>query len=471
MSNEVFSESLAFPQMKRRAVSARSFRVKIPPSNSTTFVQEQTIQVDLPGNLAGQYYNFNQMYLKFRVQLTGGAGNLDRCGAMGFIKRLQISTAGAQLCDINNWNVLATAMMDTDCSCEYKAGYGNVLLGTIGDSLRGENLPVYAAGPPVVGSRVFCVPIVLNPLAMTTPHRLIPAFSLSSIQMRFTLDSIASSLQGAAAVTAINFSEVELVTMMTELSPQAQAQIDMATGRRYNILANSFMNATATKAANDSTLTANLGFSVSSLERIICIHRPQATIAAAAAYSLGNRAKAGLTQYQYLINSESYPARPVIVSTKGAEVLAETLIADHGLVDFKKSSSFNNGFVANGALNVGVGSSALSGVAPQIEKSDCFNLHFGAGTQAGAAVATGGNATASDIGTFVCATEFENSLSDGKSATIYSGISTIASVVQWVANYDTTVLNNAAVNLDFFAQYSVLLSLDMGGQGVWSVSV
>lgn len=464
MSNEVFSESLAFPQMKRRAVSARSFRVKIPPSNSTSFVQEQTIQVDLPGNLAGQYYNFNQMYLKFKVILTGGPANLDRCGAMGFIKRLQISTAGAQLCDINNWNVLATAMMDTDCSCEYKAGYGNILLGTVGDALRG--VEVAAAGD----GRVFCVPICLNPLAMTTPHRLIPAFSLSSIQMRFTLDSIAACLQrdpagGGAAVTAINFSEVELVTMMTELSPQAQAQIDMATGKRYNILANSFMNATATKAETATTLTANLGFSVSSLERIICIHRPQTTIANAAAYSLGNRGKAGLTQYQYLINSESYPARPVVVSAKGAEVLAETLIADHALVDFKKSSSFNNGVVKLAAAVNTPTSGALSGDAPEITKSDCFNTDQPTGLTAGSyAVAAG----ASDIGTFICATEFENSLSDGKSATIYSGISTIASVVQWVGQY-TAVAN--PVSLDFFAQYSVLLSLDMGGQGVWSVSV
>ena len=463
MSNEVFSESLAYPQMKRRAVSARSFRVKIPPSNSTSFVQEQTIQVDLPGNLAGQYYNFNQMYLKFKVTLTGAAADLDRCGAMGFIKRLQISTAGAQLCDINNWNVLATAMMDTDCSCEYKAGYGNILLGTIGDSLRGVNVGVGDAN-----ARVFCVPIVLNPLAMTTPHRLIPAFSLSSIQMRFTLDSIASSLKGAG-VTNIAFTEVELVTMMTELSPQAQAQIDMATGKRYNILANSFMNATATKAANDSTLTANLGFSVSSLERIICIHRPQATINTLAAYSLGNRAKAGLLQYQYLINSESYPARPVIVSAKGAEVLAETLIADHGLVDFKKSSSFNNGVVKLLAVADTVTSGALSGDAPEKAKSDCFNEGFPDGTQAGSFSAATVALGSSNIGTFICATEFENSLSDGKSATIYSGISTIASVVQWVAQYD--IAGAAAVNIDFFAQYSVLLSLDMGGQGVWSVSV
>jgi hypothetical protein len=455
--NAVFSESLAYQQQKRRAVSARSFRVKIPPSNSTSFTDGQTIQVDLPGNLAGQYYNMNQMYLKLKVKPSVDC-SLDRVGALGFIKRLQISTAGAQIADINNYNVLAAAMLDTDASCEYKAGYGNVMLGTLGDALKGEDIAQNA-------ERVFCIPMVLNPLSMTTPHRLIPAFALSSLQFRFTLDSGASAVKAAAACV-LDFTEVEMVCMMTELSPQAQAMVDSSTGGKYNILANSFMNSGATRAADSTSLTANLGFSVSSLERIIAIHRPQATVDVQAAYSLGNRATAGLTQFQYLVNSESYPARPVIVDSKGAESVAETLIADHALADFKKSATFNNGFAAIGTL--GVGTSALSGDAPDIAKSGCFMLPFPTGTLAGAAAAAGTAATASNIGTFLVATEFESGLSDGKSSTIYSGISTIASVVQFLGQYAGQV---HPYTLDFYAQYTVLLSLDTRGSGVWSISV
>ena len=456
--NSVFSESLAYGQQKRRAVSARSFRVKIPPSNSTSFTDGQTIQVDLPGNLAGQYYNMNQMYLKLKVAPTVNC-SLDRVGALGFIKRLQISTAGAQIADINNYNVLATAMLDTDASCEYKAGYGNVMLGTLGDALKGEDLTAGVA-------RVFCIPMVLNPLSMTTPHRLIPAFALSSLQFRFTLDSGASAvLSGADCV--LNFSEVEMVCMMTELSPQAQAMVDSSTGGKYNILANSFMNSGATRQGNDTALTANLGFSVSSLERIIAIHRPSDSVDIRTSYSLGNRGTAGLSEFQYLVNSESYPARPVIVDSKGAESMAESLIADHALADFKKSATFNNGFVAVGTL--GVGTSALSGDAPNITKSACFMISDPDGTTAGTSAVAGTGATPSNIGTFLVATEFESGLSDGKSSTIYSGISTIASVVQWVGKYaDATA---ASFTIDFFAQYTVLLSLDTRGSGVWSISV
>ena len=463
MSAEVFSESLAFPQMKKRAVSARSFRVKIPSSNSTTFLPEQTIQLDLPANLASQYFNFNQMYLKMRVANTG-AYTLDSGGALGFIRRLQISTAGAQLCDINNYNVLATALMDTSASAEYKAGWGNVLLGTIGDALTGDHVAA-------ASSTVFCVPIVLNPLAQTSPHRMIPAFSLSSIQMRLTLESAGNAVK-AAADPVLVFSDVELVCMMTELSPGAQAQIDAATGGKYNILATSWMQSGATLAAGATGLTANLGFSVSSLERIIATHRPQYASAAINQdrYTLGNRGTAALSEYQYLISNENYPARPVIVDSRGAESCAELLIAAHALVDFRKGSTFNNGFV--GRADVGYGVTALSGVDPSLEKSKPFMLIADAnsGSTAGAAAATAaaGTATASNGGKYVASTEFESGLSDGKSAHIYSGISTIASTVQWKGVYGA---HTAAYNLDFFAQFTVLLSLDMRGSGVWAVSV
>jgi len=450
---EVFSESLAYPQMKRRSVGARSFRMKLPPSNSTQFDPGQTIQFDLPSNRPGQYIDFSSLYIKIKLDNDATAAlTLDRAAGFSLFKRLTLSTSGAQICDINNWNVLATAMLDTDASSEWKSGYGAAMLGTEGDALRGVEV---AAGT----SRVFCVPLVLNPLFNTTPHRLLPLCSLSSIQIRLTLDSVASAFQSAGA-PGVKYSDVECVAMITELSPDAQRAVDASTGGKYNILANSFANSIAQLPLNATQLTQNLGFSYSSMERIIAIHRPDDTIAAQGAFSLGNRTTSGLQQYAYMINSELYPSRYVIVDAAAAESTAEMLIADHALVDFNKGAGFQNGVVAGSLAGTSVG--ALSGIDPAVAKSDCYTLKDGLATSAGAAGA------ASNVGTFVIGTDFENGLSVNRSATIYSGVSTIASNVQWVGTYSNA---HKLAQVDFFAQFTVLLSLDMRGSGVYSISV
>jgi len=77
-------------------------------------------------------------------------------------------------------------------------------------------------------------------------------------------------------------------------------------------------------------------------------------------------------------------------------------------------------------------------------------------------------AVASNIGSFITAVELETGLSDGKSQRIYSGISTISSTVNYRGIYGAGSVN---AQIDFFAQFTVLLSLNMRGTGVWAVSV
>ena len=468
---DAMSESLNYRQLKSRAVAARSFRVKIPSSNSTTFTSGQTINVDLPGNLAGQYYNFNQMYMKMKVKNNNSEDiDLDRGGAMSFIKRIQISTAGSQLQDINNWNVLATALLDTDASQDWKGSNGNILLGTRADCLKGETIP---AGI----ERTFCIPMVLNVLGNTTPHRLVPAFSLGAIQCKITLEDyvncgVFDDAEAATKNESFTFSEVEMVCLMTELSPGAQAQVDSMNGGQYNILATSWMNSGANLASNNTTLTANLGISVSSLERIIMVCRPASTLNVRTAFSLGNRSKNKLLRYQFIVNSEGYPARPIEVDAKGAEVYAEYLISNHSLVNFREGCGIQNGAVA---ITETTGKGLLAGAFgtgdPNLALSNPYTAEStnAAGTTAGKISTVADNAgTPSNIGTFLASVEFESALSDGKSSTLYSGISTISSTTQFRGEYDSGALT---AQLDFFAQYSVLMSLDMRGTAVWSISI
>ena len=244
-----------------------------------------------------------------------------------------------------------------------------------------------------------------------------PLFSSAPVQFKITLESAATALVAAAGRT-ISFTEVELVCVFTELSPGAQAQVDQMSGGVYNILASSYQNVGTSSSAQTSahTLTANLGLSVSSLERIIVCHRPSAGLSSQANFSLGNRSKNNLEQYSIFINGEQYPARPVIVADKGAEALAEYLLSDHSLVNFDKQSSFNIA-VSGGAANLksnGLDGQSVNGVLePYIEEVP-------AGDEAGTTATA-----ASNIGSFITAVELETGLSDGRSQRLYSGVSTI----------------------------------------------
>jgi hypothetical protein len=337
--------------------------------------------------------------------------------------------------------------MDTDSGPAFKAGVGNVLYGTLGGIQEGQTLLNGTA-------RTFCIPFI-HPFSMTTPHRLMPLFSSAPVQFKLTLESINNALKHTA-VSGLTFEEVELVCVFTELSPGAQAQVDQMSGGVYNILACSYQNVGSSMAAGNTAITANLGISVSSLERIIVCHRPTKSLIANA-FSLGNRTTNKLTQYSFFVNGEQYPARPVVVENSGAEALAEYLLSDHSLVNFDKQSSFNIAVASNSSE---VKSNGLDGFPDVLEP---YMLDDPSGNLSGADANT-----TSNIGSFITAVEMETGLSDGRSQRIYSGVSTISSTVNYRGVYDT---GNVDAQLDFFAQFTILLSLNSRGTNVWQVSV
>lgn len=452
---DAMAESLNYPNQKRRAVASRSYRVKISPNNGQDFTAGQTVNIDMPSNLAGTYVNWNQCYLKYKVTAVDNPITLDRAASASLIGRVVCTTSGASICDIPNWNTLMTILMDMDSSPAYKAGVGNVLMGTKGGFQSGETLD---AGV----ERTFCVPFVLHPFGLSTPHRLMPLFSSSPVQFKITLASIQESGFANPAPTALKFDEVELVCVFTELSPGAQAQVDQMSGGLYNILASSYQNV-GTSMINTTAVTANLGISVSSLERIIVCHRPNTSLTGQAFFSLGNRTKNGLKEYQILINGEAYPARPVKVENKGAEALAEFLLSDHSLVNFDKQSSFNIALVGGnaGTKSNGLDGQSVNGVANPF----IFEGATATGSESGSTAANPSN-----IGSFITAVELETGLSDGRSQRLYSGISTISSTVNYRGVY-TGDASTVAAQIDFFAQFTVLLSLNSRGTNVWSVSI
>jgi hypothetical protein len=239
------------------------------------------------------------------------------------------------------------------------------------------------------------------------------------------------------------------------------------------------MNVQATQAGQTSAVTATLGVAVSSLERILVIHRVARSNVDS--QTLGARITNGLQSIQFFINSEAYPMRPIEFSDGyGAEMLAEMLISDHALSDFNKAASIQNGFAINNISFAGTTNKTL------VNTGDALYSYLGVGflptptnvsNPAWQNVSSAGgdqglaDGAVSTVGSFMAAVELESGVSAGKSDRIYSGISTMSSVVQYKGTYLGTQASTVACTIDFFCHYTILLTLNMRAMGVWVTSV
>jgi hypothetical protein len=451
---DAISESLDYNNIKRRAVASRSYRVKLAPSNGSVFQPSQTINFDLPSNLAGTYVDFSQTYIRFNVSYVGtnaSKGYLPKCGAYSLMQRVQCVTSGQSIFDLNNYNVLAACLMDTDSSQEWRGNAGNVLAGTMAAVPRGE----YIDGSI---TRNYCLPFVLHPLAMQ--KKLVPLFSLDSLRFRIILETAANAFITTTANAAVGYiiTEAEMVCYFTELSPSAQAQVNSMTGGVYQLLCPSYMNSQTTMTAATTAVTATLGVAVSSLERIIVVHR-NTSAAVFSSDSIGARICNNIQTVQFFINSEAYPMRAMNFADAGAEILAEYLISDHALSDFEKPSmiqaqvnaSYGITEAAFAAANVSASATTQSWIQPTTYGDAASNVGTGTST----------------IGSFLVSLELESGVSAGKSDRLYSGISTISSVVQYKGTYTAS---SVAATIDFFSHFTILLVLDMNRLGVWQMS-
>lgn len=453
--SDAMAESLNYASQKRRAVASRSYRVKISPVNGQNFSAGQTVNFDLDSNQNATYVNWNQCYLKFKVTPTAHSLTIDK-SATCFLSRVACYTAGAQIFDCPSWNVLMNVLLDSDSGPAYKAGYGNILMGTRGSDPAGEVL--------TTAGRVYCVPFTLHPFGMATPHRLMPLSSSAPVQFKITLASIQEAGYAAAASTptALTFEEVELVLVYTELSSAAEQMVQSMNAGQYNILANSWQTISTSMSEHSSAVTSNIGISVSSLERVIVIHRPNTSLTGQAFFSQSNRITNGLQEWSLLINGAQYPQRPIKVEGAGAEAIAEYLLSDHSLVNFDKQSSFNIAIGFNASGYNGLDAASVGYAAPS-----AYNLSTPSctGSTAGSLGAPG------EIGSFFAGLELETGLSDGRSERLYSGISTISSTVSYRGLYNGADTQTVDAEITFFLGYTVMLSLNSRGTNVWAISV
>ena len=260
----------------------------------------------------------------------------------------------------------------------------------------------------------------------------IPLFSRDNITIKIQLETSLLGTIGAATDAEVAINTPELIYNVVELDAQAFGAVAGSVDDKFEIVADDYRHTSATATAGASqTIVANLGFAFSSLNRIIISQRNQANLTAGK-IAIGNRSRRDLEEVQLLLNGESIPSRPIRITDQASEALAELLVADRALVSTDHDSRINRG------------------------------AGFSAQDPTGADTANCGN--------FLVQIDTESMRSNNDDPGIYSGISTIGAVLQAQLKYGSSA-PSGATTIDFFAQYTSLLTLDMKGSQTFVLSV
>ena len=433
------TSKLNYASAPPRATSSRSLRNEVIPSNGTSFNMNNTIIFDLPSNLNNTFWDVQSSYVSLDIRNDNGtAANSVHFEGGGFpstIKRLSVEIGGNVLMSCDNWSSLYQAMFDLDTASQFRTHAGKVLFGAANAS-KGAPLTAVAGA---AGTKVkVCFPLVLTPL-MNSKYW--PLMSRERVRIRIELDTAVRSLIGGTGVVAdtdIVIDNVKLVQYNLELGSDVMAQVAESSGGTFKIACPNYQHHQSSIAAGASSLSATLGFSMSSLNRIIVCQQLQTPVFTAA--YIGNRSQCDLDRFSVSVGGVKYPQIDLKDDGKGAEMLAEALISQNSLTSWGHQSS----------INLGAGTTRVGG----------FDGNEPTGAL-GADAATGH---------YLIDLNLESQRVAGGEAGmgLVSGLNTVGQTVQAQFNYSGGLTAAHVVNI--YAEHTVLCMLDLNSL-TWSIAV
>ena len=412
------TKKLDYAGVPPRASSSRAIRAEVVPSNGNTFNMSNTIIFDLPSNVSNTFWDAQSSYIRCNFASAAAAAiNFESGGFPSCIRRIELLLGGQTLCSIDNYNVLYQMMFDLDASQDFRDNAGKKLFGAAsgykGDAVaNGTNVSV-------------AFPLALTPIVQA--QRYFPLIGREPLRIRMEVDSALNSLLGTVSNTQVTISEVALVMYQLELGQSVMDQVVANSGGMFKMIMPSYQHAQTTLAATSASVAATLGFSMSSLNRVLVAARRQTAVAANS--YVGNRAQLGLVEANLTIGGQKYPQISIKDRTNNsAEVLAEALISQRALLSYGHDSSINTGGL--------------------------FSLTSGDGSDA------------ASTGKFLLDIDLESQFSPEGS--LVAGINCVGQVVQFNATY-TADGTNAHV-IDIYGEHSIMCALDLQSL-TWSIAV
>jgi len=510
------SERLNYLSKKQRAVSSRHSRLIYNANNGNEFTTGSITNIQISGGQAATYMDFQNSYLRFTVE-NHSDKEIKIASAYDLIDRLEILADGQTISNISHYGVLVNQYLATECGTGWLDRFGHLIAGTTSNpfgadgTLRvtqqeanasqakilpaafGDNKVVNFTDIPgtgatagtafmeivanedievtftnaggmtvdtsefvgtqaapvvtlaakttagVVKSKTFCIPLVLTPFFMVNKY--IPLVGRSNLQFRITwcesrrgvVVPDSNTAPPASVSNGIRYSPVDFIVSAVRLSAEANAMVMANTGGRFELITTDCRTAVGQhNITTDSSVALNCGFSFSSLDRISFAFYP--TLDAPDRFGQQNRGCGALTNYALAVNGEEYPRKRIDLSlTNIGEPVAEVGIAHRSLADFNHQCNL---------------------------RSEKYYLENPSGVEY------------AKLGDFVAMLDTE-SMQPHTGDSLYSGISTLGSVVQLVGDSELSSDTNNDNNqqLLVFAQFTAALTLDMNGTQTWVVSI
>jgi len=427
------TKKLEYGNPPPRASSARSIRSEVVASNGSTFNAGNTIVFDIGANQMNTYADFQSTYLRLNITNNDATDiTMEGAGFGALVKKFEVLIGGSTVCSIDSYNVLFSMLLDMDTSEAFKNNAGKRLFMTSSSGFGGEDI---AAG----ASRQVCFPLALTPLAMCQKY--IPLWGREQIRIRIELESAAAGVIAnttGIANSELSFTEPTLVMYMLELGQDVQNQVVAASGGDFKIMMPNFVHHQTTLAAGATSVSTTLGFSMSSLNRVLVAQRLQAVSDVTA--TIGNRANLGLNRASVKVGGVQYPQQRVrdsvtlngagtdVSQVDGAEPLAEALISQRALLSWGHDSSLEGG------------------------------AGFNAVEPAGTSDAT--------VGKYLQEIDLESQRVD--SGELVAGLNVIGQICQYESTY--AVGPDAAYLLDIYGEHSIMLVLSVQS-GTFQIAV
>jgi len=423
------TQKLNYSSIPPRATSSRAIRNEVVPSNGQSFNMNQTIIFDVPANLNNTFCDFQSSYVKLKFTNNDAVDlNFENGGFPACIRRIVLELGGQTLFSCDSWNVLYEMMLTLDTANQFRGNAGKRLFGAgtgLGTSV--------AAGT----SRTVCFPLVLTPLVGATKY--FPLFGRDRLRIRLELDTAARSLiAGDAGIVDndITIDECSLIMYNLELGSDVMSQVAAASGGSFKMTMPSYQHHQSSLGTTESTLVSTLGFSMSSLNRILVAQQISGT--AAAESRIANRNRIFLKRFFVTIGGIKYPQKDLqSLGTAGdlgagAEILAEALISERSLCSWAHDSS----------------------------------VETGAGWSSNETLGTAANNT----GTFLVDLDLESQRVQGGEGSLglVAGVNCVGQQVQATFEYGANRTYDHVINV--FGEHTMMCSLDLNTL-TWSIAV